>query len=211
MFFPGKALRALAAGWLCVLTGLAAAATADFRAAAATADARQIAHWAVSGDAAGKPFAVVDKPGATIYVFSASGRLAGASPALLGLTPGDDGVPGVGNRPPGIIAPHERTTPAGRFESEPGRNLAGEPVVWIDYDEGLAIHRLRPAPARERRAERLASSSPDDNRISLGCVVVPVAFFEEVVMPTLGRRHGVVYVLPESGAVAERFGPRDDL
>jgi hypothetical protein len=130
---------------------------------------------------------------------------------LLGLAPGDHGIAGVGSRPPGTIAPHERATPAGRFPTEPGRNLTGEPVVWFDYDEGLAIHRLRPGPASEKRAARLASPSPDDNRISLGCVIVAVAFFEDVVMPTLGQRRGVVYVLPETTSAAERFGASGDL
>ena len=91
-----------------------------------------------------------------------------------------------------------RTTPAGRFVSEPGRNLTGEAIVWVDYTARLAIHRLRPAAAYERRPERLASSTPDDNRITLGCVVVEPAFFDTVVAPTLGTGYGVVYVLPEN-------------
>ena len=211
MSAAGKALRAAAVAWLCAAAGLASAATVDFRGASASPDARQVAQWALAGDAAGQPFAVVDKTGAMVFVFAAGGRLAGASPVLLGLAPGDDGIAGVGSRPLGAIAPHERITPAGRFATEPGRNLTGEPVVWFDYDEGLAIHRLRPAPAGEKRAARLASPTPDDNRISLGCVIVPVAFFENVVMPVLGQRRGVVYVLPETTSAAERFGGRDDL
>jgi hypothetical protein len=206
MSFAGKALRALAVAGLCMAGAFAAAAGAaavDFRDAAPSAEARRIAQWALDGDAAGQPFAVVDKRGAVIYVFSDRGRLLGASAALLGLAPGDHAVPGVGAKPPGAITQHERTTPAGRFASEPGRNLSGEPVVWFDYGEGLAIHRLRPAPAHERRPARLASATPADNRISLGCVVVPVAFFEKVVMPALGQRRGVVYVLPETDAFVD--------
>jgi hypothetical protein len=38
-----------------------------------------------------------------------------------------------------------------------------------------------------------------------------VAFFEKVVMPVLGQRPGVVYVLPESTSAAERFGGGVDL
>lgn len=107
-------------------------------------------------------------------------------------------MPDAALRIPGLPSLDERTTPAGRFASEPGRNDKGEAIVWIDYRASLAIHRLRAAPAAERRPERLASPAPDDKRISLGCVVVPVEFYESVVGPSLGRGRGVVYVLPEA-------------
>ena len=42
-----------------------------------------------------------------------------------------------------------------------------------------------------------------DNRSTLGCVVVPVAFYLDVVEPLLGRSSGVVYVLPETGSVRD--------
>jgi len=37
-------------------------------------------------------------------------------------------------------------------------------------------------------------------------VVVPVAFYDDVVSPLLGRQRGVVYVLPETRPVGEMFG-----
>lgn len=164
---------------------------------------RQLARWVTdAGDHGGAPFAIVDKRGATLNVFDGNGRLLGASPALLGLTPGDGSVPGVAQRVQTGLSPQERTTPAGRFVAEPGRNLKGERVVWVDYASAFAIHRMRPAHERERREERLASATPEDNRITLGCVVVPVSFYENVVDPLIGRRHAVVYVLPESGEIS---------
>jgi hypothetical protein len=42
--------------------------------------------------------------------------------------------------------------------------------------------------------------------MSLGCVVVPESFFLSVVLPTLGRTRGTVYVLPEDGPVQAMFG-----
>lgn len=150
-----------------------------------------------SRDSADMPFAVVDKRNAQLAVFDARGRLVGVTAALLGLAPGDQAFPDASRK----LAQHgslpwaERTTPGGRYHSMPGNNLAGERVIWFDYDSALAIHRLRPAPAHERRAERLATPSPADNRITLGCVVVDPAFFDTVVLPILGRSHGVVYVL----------------
>lgn len=164
----------------------------------ASSETRDTLSWVLaSADHGNKPFAIVDKKGARLFVFQADGRLIGASPALLGLAPGDHGVPGAGERV-SQLAPAERTTPAGRFASEPGRNLDGEDIVWVDYDAAIAIHRVRPGAAQERREQRLASPSPADNRVSLGCIVVPVAFYENVVRPLLGRQRGVVYVLPEA-------------
>lgn len=180
--------------------------SADFAGEAASTDARfAAASVMASGDNKGLPFVIVDKKDAKIFVFGTNGRLRGASAALLGLASGDRSVPGIGQRPVTHILPAERTTPAGRFLSQPGRNLQGEEVIWVNYSEGLAIHRLRPGNSQEQRRERLASATPQDNRISLGCVVVPVAFYESVVSPLLGRTRSVVYVLPEDTGVYALF------
>src|SRR4051794_7340558 len=151
-----------------------------------SAEAREFAAWVLRRrDHGGLPFAVVDKRDARLMVFSPRGRLVGATPALLGASRGDHAVPGVGDLPPAQIPPDARTTPAGRFVSEPGRNLDGEDVVWFDYDAGLAIHRLRANAALGARLQRLGSGDPAAHRVSAGCVVVPVAFYESVVQPWL--------------------------
>ena len=67
------------------------------------------------------------------------------------------------------------------------------------------MHRLRAVEPTERRAERLASPTPDDNRISYGCVNVPAAFYDSVVKPVLGAAPAVVYVLPETRPVRMVF------
>ncbi|MBC7602527.1 MAG: L,D-transpeptidase [Ramlibacter sp.] len=183
------------------------AATADFRRHLVSADAQRAVHWIVrSADHHGLPFAVVDKNNARLYVFDASGKLQGDSAALLGQTPGDEIAPHVGaHAAAGFVPVHERTTPAGRFVSKPGRNLQGEAIVWVDYESAFAIHRLRPGAAHATRAARLASPTPQDNRMSLGCVIVPVAFYTSVVERVLGRSSAVVYVLPESGSLRDVF------
>ncbi len=179
----------------------------DFVGESASADARYAAGWVMANrDNEQLPFAIVDKKAAKLFVFAPSGRMVGATSALLGLTPGDETVPGVGRRvQSGRLTRAERTTPAGRFISEPGHNLGGEDIVWVDYEAAFAIHRLRKANPAERRGERLASKNIDDKRISLGCVVVPVAFYEGVVSPVLGRSRAVVYVLPETRPVQSMF------
>ncbi|HET9645844.1 MAG TPA: L,D-transpeptidase [Burkholderiaceae bacterium] len=173
----------------------------------ATDDARFVAQWSLSSaDNKGLPFAIVDKKAAKLFLFDRRGHLLGSTPVLLGLAPGDHAVPGVGELEPSRIPPADRTTPAGRFDSEPGVNLQGEDVVWFDYDAGLAIHRLRPGPSAERRVQRLASPDTAGRRVSLGCVVVPVAFYEKAIAPVLGRQRGVVYVLPETRSAQTLFG-----
>jgi hypothetical protein len=183
-----------------------AAATAFTIFSDASDDAKQALQWAVqSADNRGLPFAIVDKKAARIFVFESDGQLRGASPALLGLSPGDGGLVSLVNRPVSSLELDERTTPAGRFASEPGHNLNGEAIVWLDYAAKLAVHRLRPADPRERRADRLASATADDNRISFGCVIVPVSFYESVIAPSLGKSQGVVYVLPETENMQRMF------
>jgi hypothetical protein len=155
-----------------------------------------------------RPFAIVDKRQATLSIHAADGRLLGRTAALIGLTPGDVEPVSARGKAPGNLQRHERVTPAGRFEAVPGRNLTGERVIWFDYDANLAIHRLRPAPPRERRAERLASDDAANHRITLGCVVVDPAFFDEVVLPTLGKGASLVYILPERPALVVAGGGR---
>jgi hypothetical protein len=202
MSVRGRLLLA-ASGLLCVTLCQAAP---DFAGMSASDDARFAADRVLgTSDHQGLPLAIVDKRDARIYVFDPAGHLIGASAVLLGATLGDEIVPDAALRTPGRPALDERTTPAGRFASAPGRNDKGEAIVWVDYDASFAIHRLRAAPAAERRAARLASPTPDDKRISLGCVVVPVEFFESVVAPSLGRGRGVVYVLPESRPARAMF------
>ena len=57
----------------------------------------------------------------------------------------------------------------------------------------------------------LATEDPNNKRLSLGCVVVPEDFFFNVVLPTLGHVHGMIYVLPEDGPVQAMFNdPKAD-
>jgi hypothetical protein len=172
-----------------------------------SADAHHVWQWALdSGDTHGQPFAVVDKKAARVYVFAADGRLIGSDHALLGQAPGDHSVPGVADGDVNRIPLADRTTPAGRFASQPGRNLTGELIVWFDYNAALAIHRVRPGGSQAQRLQQIASATPTDNRASLGCVVVTPEFYDAVVQPVLGRQRGVVYVLPEREPVQAYFG-----
>ncbi len=184
----------------------ASALTRAWTTAGTSPNARQLVHWIEgTGDNQGLPFAVVDKLAARIHVFSAHAQWLGTAPVLLGAARGDHSVPGIGQRPLAQVRPEERTTPAGRFVTEPGRNLRGEDIVWIDYDAAVSLHRVRSVSATERRLQRLASSSTQDKRISYGCINAPVAFYNQWIAPLLGRSSGVAYVLPDTESFASIF------
>jgi hypothetical protein len=71
------------------------------------------------------------------------------------------------------------------------------------------MHRVRANVKAERRLERLASKTPSDNRISYGCINLPVRFYEDVLSPAVQRTGAVIYVLPETHPAAALFGALD--
>jgi len=93
----------------------------------------------------------------------------------------------------------------GRFVAEMGRNKQGEEIVWIDYDAAVSLHRVRATNPAERRLERLASATPLDNRISYGCINIPVRYFDHVVKPLMRDGPAIAYVLPEVRSTREVF------
>ncbi len=174
------------------------AARADFRGTPAAAQVRRMADWVVaSADNGSLSFAIIDKKEAEVFVFDAQGRILGAAPALLGLGIGDDSAPGVGNKALSAIRPQDRTTPAGRFTAFLGHEAGHPDFFWVDYKNAVALHRVVKGTPRDHRAERLASPTPADNRITFGCINVPVPFFDHVVLPAFKGRRGMVYILPE--------------
>ena len=175
-----------------------------------SSDARHIAEWAVhSGDHQGLPFIIVDKVYARALAFDASGRLIAMTPILIGMAVGDTFAPGVLNMDMHDTLPSQRITPAGRFFAEEDRNLKGQRVLWVDYDAGIAIHKLSPKRTAQRRHERMGSPYPADHRITYGCINVPPAFYEEVVARHFRRKGGIVYVLPDKKPLRSVFNSYD--
>ena len=173
-------------------------------------ESRKLADWVVDSANNGRlPFIIVDKVNARTFVFDAQGQLKGATSVLLGLAVGDDSVPGIGQRKLSSIRPEERTTPAGRFVASLDRDIHNKEILWVDYDTAVSLHAVVKGTPKERRAERLASPSPLDKRISYGCINVPVKFYEKVVSPTFTGTDGIVYVLPETRSAREVFGSYD--
>ena len=183
---------------------------AFFGNARVSAEARSIADWVVdSADNMGLPFVIVDKRDAKVFVFDAAGRIQGSAAALLGMARGDDTVPGIGDREYADMPLGTRTTPAGRFVASKGLDSHGVDVVWVDYEAAVALHRVVTTNHSERRLERLATPTPLDNRISYGCINVPIQFYENVVSPAFTGTEGIIYVLPETRPARVVFGSYD--
>jgi hypothetical protein len=77
-------------------------------------------------------------------------------------------------------------------------------VLWVDYDSAVSIHPTATGVPAEKRPERLASPSPDDNRITHGCINVSPEFYEQIMRPMF-EKGGVFYILPDAATLAETF------
>jgi len=183
---------------------------ADFGAQTPSPDARFVADWvADSGDNGGVDFIIVDKQQARSYVFDARAHLRASAPVLIGAALGDTFAPGTTSLPWADVRPQDRITPAGRFVAQRGHDETGQDVIWIDYDAGIAMHRVLTTVPREHRLQRLATKSVTDNRISYGCINVPAAFYDTYIEPVFARHAAVVYVLPDTLPVRQVFGAAD--
>ena len=179
--------------------------SANFLGEVTSKDARRVADWVMaSGDNNGLPFIIIDKISARVFVFDDSGRLRGASFALLGKAQGDDSVPGIGNRKLSTIRPDERTTPAGRFVATLGHDFDHD-ILWIDYATSVSLHRVITGNPGDHRLQRLTTTSSLDKRITYGCINVPVKFYEDVVLRTFTGTTGVAYILPETKKIEDVF------
>jgi hypothetical protein len=184
------------------LAPLDVAATSE----APSADVARITNWVISSRDNGElPFMVIDKVGAEVFLFDAAGQFIGKTAALLGSTAGDDSSPGVGDRELSEISPEERTTPAGRFVAKFGYARGHERVLWVDYHTSISLHPVVTGNKKEQRLKRLKSATPDDNRITYGCINVPKAFYADVVRPLFKDTAGVVYILPETKPLNQAF------
>ena len=165
----------------------------------------ELAGWVVaSKDSQGYPFAIMDKAAAQVLVFGGDGKLRGAAPALFGSAKGDHVAPGIAGLALREIPGRDRTTPAGRFVGGFGPSIDAGRVLWVDYDSSVSMHPTATGVPAEKRVERLASPSPDDNRITHGCINVSPEFYEQVVAPAF-EKGGVFYILPDKASLAETF------
>lgn len=211
-----RALVMLTLGWGSMLSASAAPAadaepleppiqTAD-KDRIASKTALQVWTWVVASHDNGElPFIIIDKANASLLALDAQGQLLGFSPVLLGIARGDEATPGVGDRELSEIGPAEKTTPAGRFMARIGPAKGNQNVLWVDLATSVALHPVVTTNQKEQRLKRLQSPTPEDNRITFGCINVPAAFYSNIVSPLFASAGGMVYVLPEHKYLFEVF------
>ena len=156
-------------------------------------------------DNAGLPFVVVDKVNARVYAFTPAAQLKATAPVLLGAGTGDI-VLASPDAPMASITPQKRITPAGRYPSRLVIDNHGKTVLLVDGPNLITMHVVVKGTPAQRRAERLASVTSDDNRVSFGCINVPPGFFATVVDPDFRPAQGIVYILPEKTTPGQLFG-----
>jgi hypothetical protein len=165
-----------------------------------SAAALRVAEWvAASQDNHSLPYLIIDKASASLLMFDEKGTSRGQVPVLIGIAVGDDATPGVGTKKLSDLGPAEKTTPAGRYLAKFGRPIGKERILWVDYATSVAIHPIPPgASKKERRRQRMLSPTAADNRITFGCINVPMAFYSKTLRPLFQRKGGYVYVLPDT-------------
>jgi hypothetical protein len=156
-------------------------------------------------DNQGLPFVVVDKVNARAYAFTPYAQLKATAPVLLGGGQGDVALVSQ-DAPMSAMVPKVRITPAGRYVSKLVIDNHGKVVLLVDGANLITMHIVAKGTPAQRRAERLASLTSDDNRVSFGCINVPPAFFTSVVDPDFRPGKGIVYILPEMTTAAQKFG-----
>jgi len=172
----------------------------------ASAEVNRVARWvADSHDNAGMPYLLVDKANATVFAFNSTGQLQATAPALLGMSHGDHLLVKNGT-PMSAMPPPLRITPAGRFVAQLAVDSHDEELLVLDYDAAISMHPVIKGTPVEHRAERLASVTSQDNRISYGCINVPPGFYANYVSTAFAHTKGIVYVLPETTTAGQLFG-----
>jgi hypothetical protein len=172
----------------------------------ASSEVQAVQQWvATSKDNAGLPFIVVDKANARVYAFTPYAQLKATAPILLGMGVGDEALVSQ-DAPMSAIPPQKRITPAGRYPSRLVTDTHGKTVLLVDAANLITLHIVAKGTPAQRRAERLASVTTEDNRVSFGCINVPPLFFTSVVDPDFRASKGLVYVLPEKTTAGQLFG-----
>jgi hypothetical protein len=180
--------------------------SADVAMQSESEEIKRVARWVSdSGDNGGLPYLLVDKVNAQVFAFNPAGQLQAMAPALLGMSRGDR-LLAPNTAKMAQMPPQVRITPAGRFVSQLAIDSHGKELLVLNYDASISMHPVIKGTPAEHRAERLASPTSADNRISFGCINVPPAFYMTFVHPAFNQTKGIVYVLPEMGPASQLFG-----
>jgi hypothetical protein len=160
----------------------------------------------------GLPFTVIDKPNAKLYAFLKDGRMVGSSSVLIGATKRDALTPSWGTQTLDEMKETDKVTPAGVFT---GRfSLSSEYGSTISLEETespstfVAIHRTYLGTPSENRLARYATPTPEDNRVSYGCINVPSSFYDNVLTLNF-KGKSQIYVMPDNSDARAFFNIQD--
>lgn len=146
-----------------------------------------------AGDNQGQRYIIADKAAGMLHIMSAEGTVLESAPALYGKKQGDGMT--VGETPAGIFLLHHQPAPTA---------YGGDLQQFATAPDGdvYAIHRVLTTNPRQNRQGRLNTPTPDDNRISLGCINVPADIYNQYL--TQGFQ-GKLYILPDQEDITTTF------
>ena len=130
--------------------------------------------------ASAAPTITVDKKAGTITVFFPDTNITITQPALIGKVKSDTLNMATYDNP----VKSDYVTPAGKFKITKmfSWRLQEPMAVFIKGKEAVsAIHPLWMGNPDQKRVQRLNSPTPDDNRITGGCINVDSKFFYDVI------------------------------
>ena len=130
-----------------------------------------------------KPFVLVDKPTATVYIYNSSGVLIKDFPCILGKNIGDE----LNTADTNSEIPTNAYTTPGRYTlssnvSSEYKNTYHNRILKLNNSNGLAIHEIYPEEL-EKRTNAINSKTIDDNRLSWGCINIISENYDKYIAP----------------------------
>jgi hypothetical protein len=161
-----------------------------------------------------KPIIIVDKQMGLTYVIDTNGVLAGKSASLTGKTKGDfrsEEAKKIASVE--AISEKDKVTEAGMFDASIKNvpHYGNVITLQVFNNYSIAMHQTYLGAPAEQRQARLESATPEDNRISFGCINVSNEFMQDVVFKAIpkGLKNFPVVVIPESKSI-QAFWPSED-
>lgn len=145
-----------------------------------------------SHDNNGQRYVIADKAAGTIHIMDAAGNELASAPALYGKRTGD-GM-SLGETPAGVFMLHNQSAP---------RSYGGDLQQFATAPNGdiYAVHRVL-TNNNQNRQGRLDSATPNDNRVSLGCINIPADIYNKFLNKGF---QGKLYVLPDQKKLGDVF------
>lgn len=161
-------------------------------------------------------YIIADKPSATLMIFDQNNNLVAQFPAIFGAVPGEAPNRYDLNDPNRAINRKEKgvaTTPMGTYEfgvkdSRPRKDIIemyGGDIFEIFGMVNMAIHSTYPKE-KEVREKALNSPTPEDNKMSGGCINISRENLDKILPMFAGRKDNKLYITPDNKTVV--FSPQ---